>query len=103
MFLLEQSKYVEICFEFFNVLPFHIVWEKNINLRVERIGEDAKREGRSRNLEIVKRHAATWDSDYPDLKNHSVEQRSWLSRKEKGYASKITDESADKKDSEQGR
>ena len=72
-------------------------------MRVERIGEDAKREGRSRNLEIVKRHAATWDSDYPDLKNHSVEQRSWLSRKEKGYASKITDESADKKDSEEGR
>ena len=72
-------------------------------MRVERIGEDAKREGRSRNLEIVKRHAATWDSDYPDLKNHSVEQRSWLSRKEKGYASKITDESADKKDLEKGR
>ena len=88
---------------FLNALPFHIVWEKNINLRVERIGEDAKREGKSRNLEIARKHVAIWDSDYQDPKSPSVEQRSWLSRKEKGYASKITDESADKKDTAQGR
>ena len=103
MITIEQSKYVEICFKFFNALPFHIVWEKNINLRAERIGEDARREGKSRNLGIVRKHVATWDSDYPDPKNLSVEQRSWLSQKEKGYASKIIDESADKKDSAKGR
>ena len=88
---------------FFNALPFHIVWEKNISLRVERIGEDAKKEGKSRNIGIVKKHVATSDSDCPDRKNPSVEQRSWLSPKEKGYASKITDESADKKDTAKGR
>ena len=93
-------KYVLISF---NTLPFYIVWEKNISLRVERIGEDAEKEGKSRNIGIVKKHVATWDSDYPDPKNHSVEQRSWLSRKGKGYASKIIDESADKNDTAKGR
>ena len=82
---------------------FILFGEKNISLRVERHGEDAKREGKSRNLGIVKKHVATWDSDYPDPKNLSAEQRSWLSQKEKGYASKIIDESADKKDSAKGR